>query len=347
MQIKIFSKIEDFLLIKDDWDRLFAIGNYSVFQEFSFNYLSWKHELINDKRNQLAITAIIVDNDISSIFPFYLDSKKNLRFINDRHFDFCDCISKDSFNFLEVYNYLRNEISFKSMRLINIKKEAFIYKVVDEASVKNKVFLPISEYSELDVDKGDFPYNVPHYRSHQKHRINKAIRKNLLKDSMILTKKNNHHFPMQDILMLKNKMIHSGIRKKNFLNNNRLLLIEGLYNEGIVCLHVMKGDEGFNSVNVLLKGTSNGFMFWIDIFDEKQMINLSSYCNVIKYFSSLESINVNFGRGRYFYKESNFAPEFYTLYQVLLFSNRFQKISFFVADKLMKKLMSVYKIIKK
>ena len=152
MQIKIFNNIEDFLLIKDDWDRLFASGNYSVFQEFHFNYLSWKHELITDSRNQLAITVSIVDNHISSIFPFYLDSNKRLRFINDQHFDFCDCISNDAINFLEVYNYLRNEITFKSMRLINIKKTAFIYKAVDEVNIKNKAFLPISEYSELNVD---------------------------------------------------------------------------------------------------------------------------------------------------------------------------------------------------
>ena len=67
MQIKVLNSIEDFLLIKDDWDRLYNSGDYSVFQEFLLNYLSWKHELINDKRNQLAITVIIADKDISAL----------------------------------------------------------------------------------------------------------------------------------------------------------------------------------------------------------------------------------------------------------------------------------------
>jgi len=84
-------------------------------------------------------------------------------------------------------------------------------------------------------------------------------------------------------------------------------------------------------------------MFWIDIFDETQMINLSAYCNVIKYFSSTESIDVNFGRGRYFYKESNFAPEFHKLHQILIFSSKWKKLWFFIVNMVRGKLISVYK----
>ena len=120
MRIKIYNKIEDLLLIKEDWDELFIKGDYSVFQSFDFNYYSWKHELISDKRNQLAITVIRTNKGVVAIFPFYIDSNQQLRFINDIHFDFCDFISIESINFSRVYNYLKQEVDFKSIRLINV-----------------------------------------------------------------------------------------------------------------------------------------------------------------------------------------------------------------------------------
>ena len=111
MQISVINKIEDLLLIKEDWDELFIKGDYSVFQSFDFNYYSWEHEFISDKRNQLAITVIRTNKGVVAIFPFYIDSNKQLRFINDIHFDFCDFISIESINFSRVYSYLELSIS--------------------------------------------------------------------------------------------------------------------------------------------------------------------------------------------------------------------------------------------
>jgi len=346
MKIKVINKIEDLLLIKEDWDELFIKGDYSTFQSFDFNYYSWKHELISDNRNQLAITIISKNKGVVAIFPFYIDSSKQLRFINDIHFDFCDFISIESINFSEVYDYLKQEVDFKSMRLINIKKEANIYKAVGELNAINIVVKSISEYSIVNLDKGSFPYNVPHYRSHQKHRINKAIRKNNDKQSVIASHQ-QHSFPKKEILLLKETMISLGIRKDNFLTNERLLLIECLYNSGIIILHIMKGKDQINAINILLKKSPREFMFWIDLFDDSQMINISSYINFMKSSSLEQSVIINFGRGRYFYKVSNFAPEFHKLYQMHIFSNKWQKLRFLVVNQIRSFLISMYKKIKK
>ena len=90
MQISIINKIEDLPLIKEDWNELFLKGDYSIFQSFDFNYYSWKHEFISEKKNQLAITLVTINESVVAIFPFYIDSNQQLRFINDMHFDFCD-----------------------------------------------------------------------------------------------------------------------------------------------------------------------------------------------------------------------------------------------------------------
>ena len=117
MQISIINKIEDLLLIKEDWNELFLKGDYSIFQSFDFNYYSWKHEFISEKKNQLAITLITINESVVAIFPFYIDSNQQLRFINDIHCDCCDFITQESINFSVVYLYLKQEINFKSIRL--------------------------------------------------------------------------------------------------------------------------------------------------------------------------------------------------------------------------------------
>ena len=346
MQISIINKTEDFLLLKEDWNALFIKGDYSVFQSFDFNYYSWKYEVISDKRNQLAVTVITINESVVAIFPFYIDGNKQLRFINDMHFDFCDFITKESINFSAVYLYLKQEIDFKSIRLINVKQEANIYKVMSGLNTKNKVILSISEYSSLNVDKGIFPYNVPHYRSHQKHRINKAYNTHKDKKCQILSRE-QYSFPKKEILLLKETMISLGIRKDNFLTNERLLLIECLYNSGIIILHIIKDKGKTNVINILLKKSPSEFMFWIDLFDDSKMINISSYSHFMKSTSLEQSVIMNFGRGRYSYKESNFVPEFYKLHQIYLFSNKWKKLRFLIIYQIKNLLISMYKKIKR
>ena len=346
MQISIINKIEDLLLIKEDWDALFIKGDYSAFQSFDSNYHSWKYEFISDKRNQLATTVITINESVVAILPFYIDGNKQLRFINDMHFDFCDFITKESIDFSEVYNYLKQEIGFKSIRLINVKLEANTYKAISELKIKNKVVLSSSEYSILNVNKGIFPYNVPYYRSHQKHRINKAFNKHKDKQCQILSI-DQHDFPKEDMLILKEEMISLGVRKDNFLTNERLLLIECLYNSGIIIINIMKKESKAISMNILLKNSLSEFIFWIDLFDGTQMINIASYINFIKLTSSENSVDINFGRGRYFYKASNFAPKFQTLYAIYVFSNIWQRWRFIIFEELKLLLKLVYnKLIK-
>ena len=345
MKVKVFNNNSQLLEIKEDWNKLFNEGSYSVFQSFDFNYYSWKYELESDKRNQLAITVIRTNRGVLAIFPFYIDSNKQLRFINDLHFDFCDFIAIESINFSIVYDYLKQEVDFKSMRLINVKKEANIYKAVRDLNSINKVVQSTSEYSILILDKGTFPYNVPYYRSHQKHRINKILRKNEEKQFLIVNYQ-EHIFPMKDILLLKEKMIGLGIRKDNFLTNERILLIECLYNSGIIILHIIKDKGKTNVINILLKKSPSEFMFWIDLFDDSKLINIYSYINFIKSSSEAQSVIINFGRGRYPYKTSNFLPEFHKLYHMYIFFNKWQKLRFLILNQIRSISIAMYNKIK-
>ena len=344
MEIKIISSLEGLQEIQNHWVRLFDLGEYSVFQSFEFNYYSWEFELSKNKLNRLFI-ILLKNEEVDAIIPLYLDSNKRLRFINDHHADFCDYLSNDVIDFSLLYSYLKQVVDFRSIRLMNVKLQANMYKSIVELNSVSTVIRSISEYSDLSIEKGEFPYNVLHYRSHQKHRINKAYRTHQEKESIIFTCKEKP-FPKKDILFLRDYMIKKSIREYNFLTNDRLCLIENLYNAGFLILHFVRDGDCINSCNIMLKNSSKEFMFWIDLYDNLQMINIFSYAIFMKKKSLKYPVTINFGRGRYFYKVSNFAPNFNSLYQLDIFNNNLQKLIFKMVSYFKSLSRSIYKKVK-
>lgn len=346
MKIRIISDIVSFKLLLNDWNELFSLGSYSMFQSFDFNYYSWEVELSKNPCNKLCIVLLEKNKEIDAIFPLYIDSQYTLRFINDRHADFCDCISRKHVDFMELYDYLKSEVNFYSIRLINLLRDSNIYNNIICLDKLNKSVKIGSEYSVLDIEKGKFPYNVNQYRSHQKHRINKASRKYKNSISLVLNYKESP-FPKRELFCLRDEMILLGLREYDFLTNDRLYLIERLYNSGILILHFMKEKEKINSCNIIMKRSDNEFMFWIDLFDNSKMINIASYIRFIETVSLESSVVMNFGRGRYFYKVSNFSPVFDSLYQIDVYDSRFVKLIFCTINYIRNSLISTYKNIKR
>jgi hypothetical protein len=346
MKIRIISEIKELNSIKDDWDDLYSKADYSTFQSFEFNYYSWLTELSKAKGNQLCVVLLTTNERACAILPLYIDFNKRLRFINDKHADFCDVLSKEKFDFEDVLSEIRKHFKLYSVHFINLTEDSFLHVLYKQKVWKNSILKPFEKYSILNLDKGTFPYNVSHYRSRHKNRINKAFKKNKEKKGVILSHE-QYIFPKKEILLLKETMIRLGIRKDNFLTNERLLLVESLYNSGIIILNIMKHKDEISCVNILLKKSSSEFMFWIDLFDDSTMINICSYINFLKTISLQQSVTINFGRGRYFFKESNFDPEFHKLHQILIFSRIWQKIGFLIVFRLSAKLKSIYKKIKR
>ena len=346
MKIKLIKDINEFQNLKADWDRLFVVEDCSVFQSFEFNYFSWITELSKHTNNQLAISVVEKKDEIISIFPFYIDAKKQLRFINDIHADSCDFITKESVDFLQVYLCLKNIITFKSIHLINVTEEGNIYKALCDADLQHKIISKITEYSFLNINEGDFPYNVPHYRSYQKHRINKAFKRYQTKQHRILSIEDSS-FPLEDLDLLKQCMINLGMRNKHFITKERFKLIEELYNSGLIILSVIRNEDQLDAVNIILKQSPSKFLFWIDLFNDSRMINVANYINFLKEISSKTKIEINFGRGAYPYKTISFNPEIKQLFAGFIFETKMQLLLFQISYKIKKIVKIIYKKIRK
>tara|TARA_B110000196_G_C21088214_1_gene636149 strand:+ start:377 stop:1405 length:1029 start_codon:yes stop_codon:yes gene_type:complete len=342
MQIKVISNISDFKNLEEDWDTLFSTkNNYSTFQSFEFNYFSWKHDLSKSK-NILSIVVLYEDNTIKSILPFYIDRRLRLRFINDLHADFCDCLTNIEINLNEVIKELQSKFIIRYFNLINLRTNSCIL----ENQLPNYCkLISSSEYSILQLEKGVFPDNFSRYRSKQKTEFRRIKKINKDKKHEIIDC-NISVFPVSDIQILRSEMIKLGLRDKIFLPSSQLLLIEELYNKGKIILSIVKTNNKINAISFVIKDSTQ-YLIWIDMFDESKMINIFNYILLISVLNSEESLRINFGRGDYRYKLLNFLPQSKDLFSLQIFSSKWQELKCNLERNIVQFLRVVYKIVKK
>ena len=341
MKIRIVSEIQEFVSYKDQWDAIFNNQGYSFFQSFEFNYYSWKTELSKDKRNRLCVILLKNNEEISAIFPLYIDSKKRLRFINDRHADFCDVLSNKKFDFENILSEISNQLKFDSVHFTNLTKDSFLYDIYKKNALKNSFLKPFAKYSDLIISAGSFPSNVLRYRSKQKTEFRRVKKKNTDKDYHLLLK-DDADFPINEVRQLRERMIKLGLRKANFLDEDRLLLLKQLYNSNRILVSMVKNKNNIHAISFILRN-ENEYLFWIDMYDNAKMINIYNYILFMENISCDNNVKINFGRGAYDYKVENFKPDIKQLFAIYIYENQLQLSLFLFIDKIKDILKSIYK----
>ena len=327
MRIEIIDSIEEFRELKTDWDFLYDKDEkYSVFQSFDYNYYSWIYEY-KDSNSKLSIVRVELNSRICSIFPFYMDERKRIRFINDIHSDFCDCLTTKSLDFRLIEDVLRVKFMFHHIQLINLKRESKFLSF-QNVSLKSKN----STYSFLTLEKGVFPENFKSYKSKQKTEFRRILKRNKDNKHLIINA-DSAEFPFTEIKLLRNEMIGLGLRKKSFLPDTQIDLLKQLFDKKHVVLSLVRDNTKFKAVSFIITRFDK-HLFWIDMYDESKMISLFNYINLMSKKSLKNSIIINFGRGLYNYKISNFLPEKRDLFSILIFSSKWQEFKFKFENKL-------------
>ena len=344
MKIRFVSEDKCFHEIKSYWCDLFNSYGHSVFQSFEFNYYSWITELSKNKFNTLCIVLLERDNVLCSIFPLYIDSYGRLRFINDIHADFCDVLSSEKFDIQVVLLTIYRTTKYNSVHFINLKEGSCLYVLCKQQIKKNCIFKPFEKYSELNVFLNGFPEKILRYKSKQKTTF-RRIKKRYDDNSYSLLLKDKSEFPVNEIYQLKNRMIDLGIRESNFLDRDRLLFLEELYNADRMLVSMVKNNNNVRAISFILKN-NNTYLFWIDMYDNTKMINIYNYILFIENISSKENVVINFGRGIYDYKMVNFKPDVKQLFAIYIFRSQIQKLFFLMINKTKVIIKMIYKKIK-
>ena len=342
MKIRIISEIQEFFEHKDQWDAIFNNHDYSFFQSFEFNYYSWIYELSKNNLNRLCIISIKNNGLVSAIFPFYIDSKRRLRFINDKHADFCDVLLDEKIDFETILSEIRDNFNFNSVHLINCTKDSFLFKLFKSNKLKYSLLIPNAKYSDIAIFEGSFPNNVIRYKSKQKTEFRRVKKKNVGKDHYILQKDDNSDFPINEIYKLRERIIKLRLRKDNFLDEGRLLLLRELYNSNRILISLVKTKGNTHAISFISRN-KNDYLFWIDMYDNSKMINIYNYILFIEKISLNNTVNINFGRGVYDYKIENFKPDIKQLFAVYIYKNKFKLSLFTFVERIINFLKSIYK----
>ena len=196
---------------------------------------------------------------------------------------------------------MQSKFTIRYFNLINLRTDSCI--------LENKLpnyckLLPSSEYSTLLLEKtNSFPSNFTQFVYRQRRRLKRILKKYPTGIIELISSPEND-FPLKEIQELRKKMIDFSVRKKDFLDTDLLHLIKGLYNSKKLKISVLKVDNQISAISFFFQ-RKNEYSFWIDMFDEKQMINLYHNTLFIKTITEKQTSLFNFGRGNYSYKNQN------------------------------------------
>ena len=261
MIVKIYTNKTELLAIKEAWNALFDIGEYSVFQSFFYCYNSLSNTSCP------FVICLFVNQRIIEIWPLEIINNK-LRFINDIHADFCDILSDTNRSSIRDYLIKNNQIG--KLRLKNLTQDA---KVIRKLNKIAHLYCFISEkFSVLSLSKTDsFPSNFTHFVYRQKRRLTRILKK--FSSKQLLFHKVSKAFPKMEILGLRNLMVEKGNRGAGFVDDNFISLAEHLYNAGLLIVSVIKIKDNTSAISLIFNN-ENQYAFWVDLFDDEQMINL-------------------------------------------------------------------------
>ena len=335
MQVKTIENIDSLLAIKDNWNSLFKNVGISIFQSFDYCYHSAR---INNSK--LFVITMQDKGELVEIWPCQIINKR-LRFINDSHADFCDILSITSSH--GIVNFISSKSKLKGVYFKNLRKESLTltkFKYSDNTILNQKIDFSVITLKQTD----NFPSNFERFVYRQKRRLKRVLNKYTAIHKIDTISKSP--FPLNEIINLRTEMIRIGSRDESFMNDELLKLCVKLYQKNKLIISSVNVNEEIAGISLIFKN-KNEYSFWIDLYNDKQMMNLFHNTLFIKHITLNESAIFNFGRGTYRYKLQNFSPDIFRLYELTTFSNSFLKMKFFIQDKCLTLVKLIYKEVKK
>lgn len=312
--IKIINNKNELEILKPDLEEVYR--NHKGFSFFSPTYIL---ESINKSEYKKDITSLYFvlikpKNKILSYIPFYIDSKKTLRFIFDKHTDFCGVIGQkpDLYIFKDLSKKILNESRIHNVSLDNMLPGDSLLNNLKHFLGDGVAITCYNNHSFIHINDKGF---LGHLKSKEKSELKRVRNKNESLTFEVLN--GNKAFPAKEIKAIRNQMIANKIRNNNFFGDSFLSFSKSLYDAGELEIFTKwNGDTLVSSSLVLKNSYSNVRLVWIDLYADIQYINLSSYIDYVYYLKSYSPLILNFGRGSYDYKTKNFQPEVKNLYNL-------------------------------
>lgn len=324
--ISIISDNNGFKQLKETWDTIYyQDNNAKIFQSFDYNYISWNTICSKTKGHRLYILVHHKSEgsiECDAIFPFYIDKSSSLRFINDIHTDICNCIISDEVKNIydliyDLYLFIDKDPNIKRVFLDNLPSTSPLSTYL-KVFKRNAFFFSQTEHSYINIPKSDDPIQtMTHLKA--KNRKNLKDKYKECKDLYFKIYNNisGDKYPKNKIVDLMNDMILHKIRSKNYFTYEMLKLWEELYLSSLVEIAILYKDSNPVSIGIIFYDSSKYVAIrWIVLYKDVKY-NMLNYIMHIISKAKQNNITIDFGRGAYDYKISNFKPKIENLYRLM------------------------------
>ena len=321
--IKIINNINDFNGIHECWNALYVEdSNCTPFQSFDYNYISWNRFSQTDYSLFVILYYQNQEKAPSAIFPFCIDSKNCLRFINEDHSDFQTAIVKELVKadlkmYEEVYEFIRKQPNIQRICLNHLRHDDLLLHYFGHVSsyarlygTESYSYLPISNQGE----EGSFIDTLRHLTAKERNRL-KNIEKKATDLSFKILSAENDDYPEKEVNELVQIMIKNGIRSTAYFTDNLLRFIKDLYQAGVLKIGMIYRGEELGSISFYYQCNNGMCIQWIIVYSDKTY-NLQAKLRIINSVYESGGGIFNFGRGTYAYKIQHFRPIIQNLFCV-------------------------------
>lgn len=322
--ISVLSTVEEIDIIRDRWNDIMLDRSSSAtpFQTADYVLASWN--FLNHKGCELYILCYYrqLDSSLQAIFPFYVDKHHTLRFINDEHTDFCDCIiSNESVGdyhlWQDVSETIAHNNSVRRICLMNLRCDSPLLPYL-RYFLRPAIAYCSNSFSVLNVNPlvGDehFLDSIDSLNSKERAKLKNVWRKMPDNCSLrIYSREVDIVFPRRELDDLVSAMVSQGLRSYDYFSDTMISLFEELYAAGLLQVYFsMLGDTPVAANLCLIDKTGDIIIDWIALYKDKRN-NLDNLLQIIGYISQ-NGGSINFARGVYKYKIHNFHPMIYDLF---------------------------------
>jgi hypothetical protein len=322
IMIKVIKEINELEDIRECWNALYEEDdNYTPFQSFEYNYISWKRFGQGDHSLFVILYYHNQEKTPCAVFPLCIDSKKCLRFINEDHSDYQTALIKESAKtdlkmYEEVYELVKNQPNIDRICLNHLRHDDLIIPYMGHLSfariygTESYSYLPIVEGS----DDGEFIDSLRHLSAKERNRL-KNIEKKATDLSFKIMSIESDTYPEKDVNELVQVMITKGIRTTAYFTDNLLGFIKDLYQAGVLKIGMVYQGQDIGSISFFYQSKNGTCIQWIIVYSDK-VYNLQAKLKIINSVYESGGGIFNFGRGTYAYKIQHFRPIIQNLFCV-------------------------------
>lgn len=322
--IKIIRNINELEQVRECWNTLYAEdNNCTPFQSYEYNYISWKRFCQNDYSLFVLLFYHNQEKTPCAIFPFCIDSKKCLRFINEDHSDFQTALiigsaKTDLKMYEEVYGLIKSQPNIQRICLNHLRHSDLLLHYFGHISSYSHLY-GTESYSYLPIfpsqDGGDsFIDSLRHLTAKERNRL-KNIEKKATDLSFKIISIDCEAYPEKEVNELVQIMIKKGIRSTAYFSDSLLGFIKDLFQAGVLKIGMIYQGKDLGSISFFYQSKDGMCIQWIIIYSDKAY-NLQAKLKIINSVYESGGGVFNFGRGTYAYKIQHFRPIIQNLFCV-------------------------------